>query len=125
MQEVVLDQFVQITPKGRFEGTAKIVSYENQAVTINASLIDSGILVLADSHYPGWKAYVDGRETQILKANHFFRAVALPDGDHVVEFKYDPMSFKIGAWISGLTIISILAITLFVYVRGEKTPLVK
>jgi hypothetical protein len=120
MQEVVLDQFVQITPKGRFEGIAKIVSYENQAVTIHASLIDSGILVLADSYYPGWKAYVDGRETRILKANHFFRAVALAEGEHVVEFKYDPLSFKIGAWISLFTITGILAITLFVYIKGRR-----
>jgi uncharacterized membrane protein YfhO len=80
---------------------------------------------LADSYYPGWKAYVDGKEKPILRANHFFRAVALSKGAHVVEFKYDPLSFTIGAWISVFTTISILAITLFVYVRGEKTPLVK
>ena len=124
-REVILDREIANRSTRPLKATSKIVRYDNRVVTIQTSANDQGILVLADSYYPGWKAYVDGVEKPILRANHFFRAVALPDGDHVVEFKYDPMSFKIGAWISGLTIISILAITLFVYVRGEKTPLVK
>ena len=124
-REVILDREISNRPTRPLTGTSKIVRYDNRVITIQTSANDHGILVLADSYYPGWKAYVDGKERPILRANHFFRAVALPDGDHVVEFKYDPLSFKIGAWISVFTIISIMAITWFVYVRGKKTPLVK
>jgi len=124
-REVILDREITNRPTRPLKATSKIVRYDHSVVTIQTSANDHGTLVLADSYYPGWKAYVDGKERPILRANHFFRAVALPDGDHVVEFRYDPLSFKIGAWISVFTIISILAITLFVYVRGEKTPLVK
>jgi hypothetical protein len=123
--EVILDREITKRPTRPSTATSKIVRYDNHVVTIQTSANDQGILVLADSYYPGWKAYVDGKETPILRANHFFRAVALPEGAHVVEFKYDPLSFKIGAWISVLTIISLLAITLFVYVRGRKIPFVK
>ena len=117
MQEVVLDHSVQITPKGRFEGIAKIVSYENQTVTIHASVNEPGILVFADSYYPGWKAYVDGRETRILKANHFFRAVVLAEGKHVVEFRYKPLSFKIGLAVSLTTLCALFSG--YVYFRGR------
>ena len=119
MQEVVLDHSVQITQKGRFEGIAKIVSYKNQTVTIHASVNDPGILVLADSYYPGWKAYVDGKETRILKANHFFRAVVLAEGEHVVEFRYEPLSFKIGLAVSLTTLCILVLISVFVYFRGR------
>ena len=119
MQEVVLDHSVQITQKGRFEGIAKIVSYKNQTVTIHASVNDPGILVLADSYYPGWKAYVDGRETRILKANLFFRAVVLAEGEHVVEFRYEPLSFKIGLAVSLTTLCALVLISVFVYFRGR------
>jgi uncharacterized membrane protein YfhO len=117
MQEVVLDHSVQITQKGHFEGIARIVSYENQTVTIHASVNDSGILVLVDSYYPGWKAYVDGREARILKANHFFRAVVLAEGEHVVEFRYEPLSFKIGLAVSLTTLCVVVLISVFVYLR--------
>ena len=117
MQEVVLDHSVQITQKGHFEGIARIVSYKNQTVTIQASVNDSGILVLVDSYYPGWKAYVDGREARILKANHFFRAVVLAEGEHVVEFRYEPLSFKIGLAVSLTTLCVVVLISVFVYLR--------
>jgi hypothetical protein len=119
MIEVVLDQSVQLTQKGPFEGQAKIIGYENQAVTIHASLNNSGILVLADSYYPGWRAYVDGMETRILKANLFFRAVVLAEGEHVVEFRYEPRSFTIGLAVSLTALCALVLISAFVYLRGR------
>ncbi|MBH0204076.1 MAG: YfhO family protein [Nitrospira sp.] len=61
---------------------------------------EPGILVLTDAFYPGWKVRVDGEEQKILRANYLFRAVALPAGNHKVEFIYDPASFKVGLMIS-------------------------
>jgi uncharacterized membrane protein YfhO len=120
MQEVVLDRPVEITPQTDLVATAKMVSYENQAVTIHASLNDAGILVLADSYYPGWKAYVDGKEARILKANHFFRAVPLSAGTHTVEFRYEPRSFVIGRAVSIITLLSIVAGSIFVHLRRRR-----
>jgi membrane protein YfhO len=119
MQAVVLDHAVQINQKGRFEGFANIVSYENQTVRIHTAVNHSGILVLADSYYPGWKAYVDGREARILKANHFFRAVVLAEGEHVVEFRYEPLSFKIGFAVSLTTLCALVFVSGYVYFRGR------
>ncbi|HEU4344187.1 MAG TPA: YfhO family protein [Candidatus Binatia bacterium] len=121
MQEVVLDQEPGIRPQRPLLATTNIVRYGNRAVTIHASLNDSGILILADSYYPGWKAYVDGQEASILKANYFFRGVALPAGDHTVEFRYDPLSFKIGWVISLLSLTAVGLVTLWRYLsRREK-----
>jgi len=59
-----------------------------------------GYLVLTDTFYPGWRAYVDGVETPIYQANYLFRAVPLNAGDHEVRFVYRPKSFAVGAALS-------------------------
>jgi uncharacterized membrane protein YfhO len=91
---------------------------------IDASLNDAGILVLADSYYPGWKAYVDGKEEKILRANLFFRAVSLSAGRHTVEFRYEPRSFAIGLAISVGTVIVLIITSVIFYLRGRKRTVV-
>jgi hypothetical protein len=120
MQEVVLDTELAIKPQHPLVATATIVHHENQSVTVQASLNDSGVLVLADSYYPGWKVYVDGREEVIRRANLFFRAVPLPAGSHTVEFRYEPRSFTIGLAISIATLFAILATSVICCMRQRK-----
>ncbi len=68
-----------------------------------------GYLVLDDSYYPGWHATVDGRSAPILAANENFRAVAVTAGRHVVDFSYDPATFRISLWLSLLSFISVVS----------------
>jgi hypothetical protein len=82
----------------------KIIKYTPREVSILAQLSRNGYLVLSDTYYPGWKAYVNGVPTKILRANYLMRAVALPKGTHRVEFFYTPLSFKLGL---GITLISL------------------
>ena len=74
--------------------------YSPNTVKIEVGLDRNGYLVLSDTYYPGWRAYVDGEEKEILRANYTFRAVPLESGQHTVLFKYDPLSFKVGLAIS-------------------------
>jgi len=80
-------------------------------VTIHAALDAPGYLVLADTWYPGWQAQVDGRPTDILRANYAFRAVWLEAGEHVIEMVYRPLSVFIGGVVSMMTL-SLLAVGL-------------
>ena len=67
-----------------------------------------GILLLGDTYDPGWRARVSGQSTPILRVNALFRGVALPPGDHVVTFDYQPRSFYAGALITFLTVLFLL-----------------
>ena len=67
-----------------------------------------GLLYIPDTFYPGWRAYIDGREIEILRANFNFRALAIPDGQHQLEVKYQPVSFTTGVKISLLSLVGIL-----------------
>jgi hypothetical protein len=117
---VMLDRPIRLPEAADFTYRSEIISYENQSVAIRASLSSPGVLVVADSYYPGWKAYVGDKEVPIYRANLLFRGVALPAGDHVVTFRYEPASFKIGLIISLTTIALLTVISFFVGFRRRK-----
>ena len=89
------------------ESSADILSYTPNRVTIEAEMSSDGFLVLGDLYYAGWRAFVDGKEQRIYKADYIFRAVQLRKGRHVVEFVFDPLSFKIGLSVTVLTLLAI------------------
>jgi hypothetical protein len=84
---------------------AKIINYEMDHVVIEASLDQAGFLVLSDTNYPGWKAYVNGKETSIFQANYFLRGIPLKPGKHTVEFRYVPGSFLTGVGIAVMVLL--------------------
>jgi len=87
-----------------FQGDARIETYGSESVRIKTSSRQNAFLVLLDSYYPGWKAYVDGREALVYRADYLFRAVFLPAGSHEVVFSFEPASFYAGRAISLATL---------------------
>ena len=87
-----------------------IVSYKTNNVLIETSNYDASILVLTDIYYPGWKAFIDGTETKIYRADGLVRAIFVPEGDHTIEFVYLPESYTIGITISLITALILVAI---------------
>ncbi len=69
-----------------------------------------GYLLLTDADYPGWVATIDNVPTPIHRADLMFRALELPEGEHAITFRYDPLSVKIGFLISGLTWLAVFII---------------
>lgn len=57
-----------------------------------------GWLVLSELDFPGWRASVDGADLPIHRANGMFRAVCVPAGEHVVEFRFHPWRMVADAW---------------------------
>jgi hypothetical protein len=73
-------------------GTARIVRYRTTEIEIEETRRGAGILVLNDVWHPWWRASVDGKAAEILKANVLFRAVAVPPGKHIVRFSFHPFA---------------------------------
>jgi uncharacterized membrane protein YfhO len=76
---------------------------------------------LADVFYPGWKAYIDGQPAEIYRANYLFRAVQVEAGGHLVEFRYEPLSFKLGVGLTCLTLIIVAAGVIWEQKRSAAT----
>ncbi|MBI5206269.1 MAG: YfhO family protein [Candidatus Firestonebacteria bacterium] len=77
---------------------------------INIEMPESGFLVFSDTYYPGWKAYIDGKEARIYKTDYLVSSVFVQKGKHQVEMLFKPAPFIIGAWISGISFASLIII---------------
>jgi len=89
-------------------GTATVAQYRSSHVEVRTHADGLRMLVLTDLYYPGWQAFVDGRPAPMYRANYAFRGVPVPGGDHVVQFEFRPLSFLIGATISGATLLGLI-----------------
>src|SRR5690606_12722172 len=83
-----------------FAGEATVLRHEPTEVEIAVRASDPGYLVLTDNYYDGWTATIDGAPTQVFRANHTFRAVAVPAGEHRIVFRFEPRPLRAGAMIS-------------------------
>jgi hypothetical protein len=101
---------------------ADVVSFQNESIKINAQASGNNLLFLSEVYYkPCWKAYVDGKETPIIKANYAFRAVVVPQGSHTVEMKYVSERFETGKNLSLIAnIVTILAGAVGLFLNKKK-----
>jgi len=108
-----------------------VTSYTNNEVFIDASVSEPSWLILADSYFPGWKAFVrpqgagegDEAEVDIHRVNGTFRGVLLEPGAWTVRFKYSPDSVKVGAFVSfiaGMTVLFLVGIYLWRFFYREE-----
>jgi hypothetical protein len=89
--------------------TVAVVRAEPQRVELRARLRRPGLVILADTLYPGWRLTIDGRPAPILRANRMMRGAAVEAGEHTLVYVYDPLSFKVGV---ALTLAGIAALAL-------------
>ena len=64
----------------------------------------NSFLVASEVWYPGWKAYIDGRKTDIYRTDYVLRGVAFPKGRHSLVFKFSPDTYHAGVAISLLAL---------------------
>lgn len=91
------------TGKTNIKNKVDYIEYGNQESLISVESENDGLLFVSDAYYPGWKAFVDGKETKILKADFAFRAVEVTAGKHMVRMVYQPESFYLGLKVSLIT----------------------
>ncbi|MDO8673329.1 MAG: YfhO family protein, partial [Dehalococcoidia bacterium] len=107
-------------PVGRSEkqGTT-LVEYAPQRVVVETMFDRAGYLVVSDTYYPGWKAWVNGKSARIWQADGAFRALEVPPGPSVVEIRYEPVAFKAGLLVTILSLVLVLAVTLWTTIRRK------
>jgi len=72
----------------------KLTQYGLDELSFASRNSKDGLAVFSDIYYAaGWKAYVDGKETPIYKANYVLRAIKIPAGQHKIEFEFKPRTF--------------------------------
>lgn len=77
-----------------------VPTYESERIVVTASPSANALLVLGEKYYKGWTATIDGTQADIVPVNHILRGVYLSPGAHTVEFRFDPLPFRIGKWLT-------------------------
>lgn len=95
-----------LAPSARF-----VIDDANRAVVEATAGTSGGYLVLLDSYSEDWRAMVDGRPAELVRANGLFRAVRIASGRHTVEFAYHPRALFVGAGISAV-VLAVLVVLL-------------
>jgi len=78
------------------------------------------LLFISDNWYPGWNAYVDGKKTELLRADFTFKAIEVPAGSHSIIMKFEPKSLKYGGLISWLAIFVSLIYLIYCIIKRKK-----
>lgn len=105
---VETDVATSVSASGAAAGSAEVFRYEPNRVDVRTKAAAPSILVLSENHYPGWRAYLDGRRVDMLRVNYAQRGVHVPAGEHEVSFRYRPASFYAGLALSLLTALALL-----------------
>lgn len=114
-KKIILEDSIPGIPEAsqvKIFNTVKYQKYNSQGSKINISTEKDGLLFVSDLYYPGWKVYINGKESKIYKANHTFRATLIPKGDHTINFAYKPDTFFKGVWAGAFSLIALIAILL-------------
>ncbi len=93
---------------GGLSNEVEFIVQKNNELHLRVKAKENALLVLSDTYYPGWKAFVDGEEVKIYRANYNFRAIPLKPGGHEIKFVYNPISFKIGMLMSLFTLVGVV-----------------
>ena len=66
-------------------------------------------LIVAEQWHPGWRATVDGVETEIVRADDALRAIRVPGGDSLVRMSYRPTAEARAVWLALAAALALLA----------------
>lgn len=87
---------VTLTGEAVALSAVSLEQYEPNRIRLTANTPKSALLVLGEKYYNWWYATDNGKPTTIVPVNHILRGVYIAPGRHVVEFRFDPLPFKLG-----------------------------
>lgn len=82
-----------------------VTDFQHDGITLQTRTAGAVLAVLQQAWYPGWTAFVDGKPTELLRANFAFQGVVLPAGDHRLEFRFTK---PVAKGLLGLSLLSFL-----------------
>ncbi len=108
-------------------GSIKLIDYSPNVMTYESNASAEQLAVFSEIYYNsglGWNAYVDGQPVDHFRTNYVLRGMFVPEGQHKIEFKFEPSSYHTGAnisLISGLLLLLMAGGSLVTLFRKEKT----
>jgi Bacterial membrane protein YfhO len=110
-----------VAPYQRDNGPGRVVINPRRlGYDLSADMERDGWVVMSQTAWEGWRAYIDGRRVTTQIANVAFLSVFVPKGNHHVKFVYLPRAFVVGRAISGLSLAGIGAFAIVRLARRRR-----
>jgi len=91
----------------------KETSFDNDDMKYASTSSSANLAVFSEIFYKDWKAYIDGKEVPIAKANYVLRALPIPAGQHSIEFKFEPKVYKMSFTVETIAIWMLMALLIW------------
>jgi hypothetical protein len=118
------DKLTGFTPGKDSAASIKLTKYGLSDLSFKSKNSVAGFAVFSDIWYPGdWKAFIDGKETPIIRTNYVLRGLQIPAGEHTIEFKFESASFEQGtamATVSSILLYALCIVGLVFALKGNK-----
>lgn len=104
------------------DASAKIqlVAYEPNYLKYEVESDKGGTVLFSEIYYPGWQSMIDGKEVPHGRTNYILRAMNVPAGKHVIEFRFDPKSLHVTETIAFVSIGLLVLLACVVVWMGVK-----
>jgi len=112
-------QAMQFTTNTDGTYTIDFIKYSPGHIKLSCTTSQPGLFFISNTYFPGWHAYVDGKETKIIRTDYAFQGLWLREGSHTIELKYTPSSFKYGVLLSIIGIISLIIFYITVFRKKQ------
>ena len=102
---VPMDDYVSQIEERNEESLQNVLTDKNNEVSGNVTLSSDKVMVFSIPYSSGWKAYVDGKETSVFRANTMYMGINLTKGSHKVVLRYNSPGLHLGMMASAAGII--------------------
>lgn len=104
------NQLKGFTPTADTTAIIELTKYAPNKLNYTSQAGTDQLAVFSEIYYDkGWKAFIDGKEVPVVRANFILRSIVVPAGNHEIEFRFEPAVFYTGNMIaSGSSIIFLL-----------------
>ena len=94
----------------------RLDSYKPNHLTYSAKCNEEELAVFSEIYYPeGWQAFIDGVPVEHFRVNYILRAMVIPQGEHQIEFKFEPRSYYLGNKVSLISSLILLLLVAFIF----------
>jgi uncharacterized membrane protein YfhO len=102
---------IPFQPQADSSASIRLIKNDNDIIHYSSASASNQFAVFSEIYYKaGWKAFIDGKEAPIVKVNYVLRGLAIPAGNHAIEFRFEPQGYKTGSKIT--SVFSILLVVL-------------
>jgi hypothetical protein len=106
-RQAVVEGFnLPLEPDTDIHGRVAVVTYGARTIELAVEADRPALLASSEAHYPGWRAWIDGREAALFYTNIAFRGLMIPAGQHRVVMRFEP---HVLTWCAAISLVAWIA----------------